>query len=173
MNEFLKIYYSTDEGGGEIIKDEPVPYKAFKDEAEYNNTIKSERSKAQHSLLQELGIEKLSEAKERLNEANSLKEKLTAVEADYAKTQEALVLNEAGIREEFREEALTLAKAKVTEDVSLSKAISLVIEKLPYLAATADKKPNPPIGASKSEKNETEDTLSDHIAQKYPWIKIK
>lgn len=163
------IFYNTDEVGGgstDIQANEPETFKTFATEEEYNKVIKSETSKAKNSLLQEIGIKSVQEGREALTKASELEAKIAEIETKYTQAAEELVIVSANIKPEFKEEALTLAKAKVTEEVPLDKALEAVVAKLPHLLNIDRQQTS--IGGDRKESEEKK--VSDFLANKYPHL---
>jgi len=152
-----------DDGKGEETPKEK-PFKSFATEDEFNSAIKSERSKAQNLILKELGISSVKEGKETLSNTKELSE----YKEKYNKLQEDLIVTKAGVKEEFKEEALTLAKTYTSEEVNLEQALEKVIEKMPIMLGKEQGKFRQ-LGGTKGDGQKEE--ISDAIAKKYAWLK--
>lgn len=142
-------------------------HKAFATEEEYNNKLKSERSKGKHEILEELGIQSVKEGKEALaqaKEAGELKQRAEKLETE-------LLLTKEGVKEEYTEEALILARAKVNEETDLKAALSGVLEKFPKMRSATN--PKPKIGGDTGAEDD-EDTINSHFKNnpKYAHIKL-
>ena len=184
MNDFLRIFFSTDEGGaggaggdggeggtgGEGKKEEPKqPFKAFATEEEYNKAIKSERSKAKNEVLQELGTKSIDEAKSTLQKTATLETELNDTKSKYQTLEQDYHLSKVGVKDEYREEVVTLAKAKVNDETTFDKALEAVVEKMPFVTGKSFQKQ---VGSQPGQKEETgEKTVTEQLAKKYPWIK--
>lgn len=144
------------------------PFKTFATEEEYNKMIKSEQSKAKNELLKEMGVKSVQETKDALAKAALFDE----LNTKYQKLEENLVLTELGIKDEFRDEALILAKSKVTDEIGLKDALVDVIKKMPNLAKSPVA--NIKIGTEKGDNKgiEEENSVSKRITEKHPWIKF-
>lgn len=153
---------STDENQD---KSTEQPFKVFANEEEYNKAIKSEKSKAKNEVLKELGIKSIDEAKASLTKAQTLEQELNTTKQSLNSTQEQLALIEIGVKEEYRQEALTLAK---TAGGDLKEALKAVVTKLPIMKGTAT---NVNIGGQKTDPKDTENSATPKLASKYSWIK--
>lgn len=154
--------------------DDPKPYKSFSSEEEYLNSLKSERSKAKNELLKEMGVSSVDEAKSRYKKADELESEVNTYKTKNSELQEKLVLTENGVKDDYAEEALSLAKSKVGEDKDLSTALGEVINKFPMMASkTQTTKPN--VGGDKNDGKPDEDDqgkVKEGLKTKYPWLKI-
>ena len=159
------------EGASEQTKQPEAPFKAFATEEEFNNTIKSERSKAKGEVLNELGLKSIDEIKERITKSTTLETKLTETESKYAALQEDYEVTKIGIKEEYRSEALTLAKAKVNTEMDLGAALKAVAEKMPMMVDAV--KGVRKIGNDQSNKDGEAEAaaLKASLQKKYPFIK--
>jgi hypothetical protein len=140
-------------------------FKTFASEEDFEKTLKSERSKAQAALLKELNIKSIDEGKETLTKATTYESELESTKSELQKTKEFLALQELGVKEEYRAEALTLAKSQGGD---LKEALKNVIAKLPIMSV---KVAELNLGTDKP-KDPEEGTVKKHIGDKYPWIKI-
>ena len=107
-------------------------------EEEYNKALQSAASKAKYALLQELNIKsvddykaKVSQYETAINESKSLKEANTKYQEQINDLNETLVMEKMGVDDAFKDDLLTLAKAKVTDEIDFSKAVEMVLEKNP------------------------------------------
>ena len=158
---------------GEVNKDNKnqtdentKPFKTFATEDEYNNSIKSEVSKGKNSLLQEIGVKSVKEAKDYLDKANQYSE----LETKYSSLQDEHVLTKFGVKSEFKDEALLLAKTRVKDDVKLEDAMKDVLTKMPSLVDKNIFDAN--IGADRSKGKVETDSSSKHINKIAPWVKL-
>lgn len=145
---------------------QPEAFKTFKTEEEYNNFVKSERSKAQHGLLKELGVEKLDEAKTGLTKYASLQNEHSELQNKHTELNEQYLLDKAGVNEKYREDALILAKAKVTEDVKLEDALKETVKVMPFLVGKGF---TDSVGGER--KTKEDDDVTKTLSKKYPWLK--
>lgn len=111
------------------------PFKSFATKDEYETAVKSERSKAQNDLLKEIGIQKVQDAKDAITKYAALETQHNELKIKANQLEETLTLKDAGIKDEYREEALTLAKAKVNEKTNLAEALKQVIAKMPIISS--------------------------------------
>ncbi len=156
----------------ETIKSEVKPavdnsFKKFATEDDFNNVVKSERSKAKNEVLTELGVSSLSDVKDKLTTASTLETDLTAIQAKYGELQENFELTKLGVKDEYRTEALTLAKSKITDDVKLADALKLVVDKMPVMASKITPQK---IGGEKTIEESKNQIMTD-LSKKYPWLK--
>lgn len=164
--EFM-IFFDADDGAGAVKEVEKAPatqetppkqaYKTFENEEEYNKALQSERSKAKHEILQKLGLESVEKGKENLTKAEELEQHLQKAISRLNQLEEENVLVKTGVQDEFKEEALTLARAKVSDEVSLEAALKQVTEKFPNLVSPQKKQGVEKVGAEKGKPNEVSD----------------
>lgn len=162
-DENLNSTKSTTEGQENV----ETPFKAFATEEEYNTALKSERSKGKGELLKELGVDKLETAKTAITKVQELETQLNTTKSEYQKTQEELILLQVGVKEEFKQEALTLAKAQVTDVVDLKAALSAVITKLPSMAAPTGLKSNVGGESNGTQTKSEQDGINAELSKKY------
>lgn len=162
--------YAEPDGGGAGVGTDPKPkaeepakaYKTFATEEEYNNALKSERSKAKGELLKEAGVESVDQMKAKFklaDEAGTYKAKAEKLGTD-------LLLNENNVNPEYSEEALTLAKAKVTEQKPLADALKDVLAKFPSM--TSKKAASPKVGQEKGKGKAADDGSIDSYFKNNP-----
>lgn len=178
MNDYLRIFYSPNEGGGggaggdggEGKGEEPKqPFKAFESEEEYNKTIKSERSKAKKEVLDELGIKSIDEAKTNLNKSATLETELNETRSKYQTLEQDYHLSKVGVKDEYKEEVVTLARAKVNDETTFDKALEAVVQKMPFVTGKAFQKQ---VGGEGGQHDgDGTKTLTEQLSKKYPWIK--
>lgn len=141
----------------EPIVDEPTeePVKTFTQE-DVNNIATKEARKAQEKLFKDLGIEDFEDAKEGMKkfqewqesqktEAEKKDEKLTNLEKEHLsiKSENELLkaqisASKQGVQAESIEDVVVLAKSLVTEEISIDKAIEMVVEKYPHFAVVQE-----------------------------------
>ena len=149
-------------------------FKAFATEADYNNAIKSERSKAKNEILLELGVSNVNDGKEALTKASTIETELNTYKEKSTQLEEQLALTKLGVKESYSEEALALAKAKVSDTVDLTAALTEVAVKFPVMLGKQLATPAA-IGGETSEDTASaeEGKLSTHMMAKYPWLNLK
>jgi hypothetical protein len=162
------------------------PFKVFSNEDEYKKEIQSVSSKAKYELLKELGAKNLDDVRIKFSELEATKAELTeyakikqefeALTAEKQKISEDLVLTKMNVTESLKNEALTLAKAKLQEhEGSLEKAMEDVIKKFPSMVNNNGATPAPSkIGTPKTSGavNMT-DPERDRLMKRYPHLKNK
>lgn len=181
MNKFLTIFFSPNEVGGGAGKAEvettqetggeetKQPFKAFETEDDYNKTIKSERSRAKKEVLDELGIKSINEAKTSLSKSATLETELNETKTKYQTLEQDYHLSKVGVKDEYKEEVITLAKAKVNDETTFDKALETVVQKMPFVTG---KLFQTQVGGEQGQHEEDgEKTLADQLSKKYPWIK--
>lgn len=138
---------SVNTGEEKIV--EQVVEKTFTQE-QVNGIAAKESKKAQENLLKELGVEDFESAKDGLQklkewqesqktEAEKKEEALKAKDDEIneykSKHETTLAENSAlklGVISEYLEDVITLAKAKVSEQVTMDEAMKEVVEKYPH-----------------------------------------
>ena len=180
------LFFSTDEGAGAPATPAPVEtpeattptekapesFKTYATEDDYNNAIKSERSKAKNEILQELGIGNVKEGRDNMAKASALQTQLDEIADKNSKLEENLILNKNGVKEDFAQEALILAKGQVNDEVNLETALANVLNKFPTMRNTGFKTPSA-VGTEKGKgKDEGEGTVKKHITDKWAWIEL-
>ena len=144
-----------------------TPFKTFATEEEYNTALKSERSKGKGELLKELGVDKLETAKTAITKVQELETQLNTTKSEFQKAQEELVLLQVGVKEEFKNEALTLAKAQVKDGVDLKAALTTVITKLPSMAVPTGLKGNLGGESNSNQTKSEQDGINAELSKKY------
>lgn len=148
------------------------PFKAFATEEEFNNFVKSTSSKAKHSILQALETNSVDEGKQKMSQAEQLAEDLQKTVTRLNQLEEENAVVRLGINEEFRSEALTLAKAKVDESTNLEAALAEVTKKFPNLLKGTQLQGDKieKVGGDKAPAKKTEgaDTVKANLKKKYP-----
>ena len=186
--EFLR-FYATDEGAGgtpneestgkDVGKDsidktdqETKPFKTYATEEEYQKELKSLESKAKHGILQKLGINSVDEGTQNRTKAEQLEKDLKSTVQRLNELEEENALVRVGVQDEYREEAVTLARAKVNDKVNFETALKQVSEKFPNLLGV-QKKGVEKVGSQGSEKDPKtgSEQLTEKLAKKYPWLK--
>lgn len=167
------FYFDEDQGGGDGGDPngsgtdgdgkEKKPFKTFATEEEYNNELKSTASKAKNELLNKIGVKSVDEATTKIAKGKESDE----IATKYVELQEEVIVTRLGIREEYKSEALALAKLNVKDDVTLEEALTGVVKKLPVMA---DPKRQVKLGTEKT-KEQQDDEVKNGIKKKYPWIK--
>lgn len=125
------------------------PFKVYKTQDEFDREIQSVSSKAKYSILSEIGIKSVAEVKQALSELHTAKTELAQLselraELDKAgmekeQLSEQLVLTKFGVLDDVKEEALTIAKTKLSDNEnSLEKAMEAVIKKFPQFTKSPE-----------------------------------
>jgi hypothetical protein len=151
----------------------PAAFKEFSTEDDYNNSIKSERSKAKNEILVELGLTNVAEGKEALTKTSTLQEAFDTATTKATKLEESLALTKLGIGDDYAQEALALAKGRVNDKVDLTAALTEVSKKFPVMLGKSIVK-TPDIGGERKEDTSSADegTLKKNLSKKYPWLKF-
>ena len=153
---------------------ESKPYKSFATEEEYQKELKSAESKAKHGILQKLGINSVDEGTQNLTKAEQLEKDLQSTVQRLQQLEEENALVRVGIQDDYKDEAITLARAKVNDKTNFETALKQVGEKFPNLLG-AQKKGVEKVGSEGSEQNPKtgSEQLTEKLAKKYPWLKNK
>lgn len=121
----------------------PVTFKTFDTEEDFNKYSQSISSKAKSELLNEIGFKSVAEIKGNLNKGTEYDNlttkyqetltKYTEIESKYNeslsnqdKLKSDLILTKYNIDDDFKEDFMILAKAKVNEETDLEKASQMV-----------------------------------------------
>jgi hypothetical protein len=178
MTEINRIFYNADDGtDGEetttdsttTTEDKKEPYKVFEKEEDYQKVVQSQRSKGKKEALDDLGSKSLDEAREKFSKTASLETELNETKSKYKELEEQYTLSEFGVKDDYKEEVLVLAKGKVNEETTLKDAMKGVVEKMPFVTG---KKLQQQVGTSQTENNDNDpDQITKTLAKKYPWIK--
>lgn len=114
------------------------PFKTFTTEDDYKKELQSISSKAKYDILKELGIKNVSEFTNIKNEYESVLNEKNELTKRYDElSQQKMVLDEQNailrlnISPDYAEDALTLAKTKMSDTISLDEALKTVITKNP------------------------------------------
>jgi hypothetical protein len=164
-----------------------APFKVYASEDEFKKEFQSVSSKAKFEMLKELGAKNLEEvrvrfaeleaAKSELTELTKIKAELELSRKEQVKMSEDLVLTKFGIGDDVKDEALTLAKSKLSEtENSLEKAMEVVLKKFPNLAKKQDGTiPAPVTNKVGSERKPTNLSMQDaekqRLMQRYPHLR--
>ena len=148
------------------------PFKTFETEEDYNRAFKSEVSKAKNEWLKSTGVSSVEEFKNKESQYNSaieenskLQKDLETARAELTKANEKNIVLELGVDKDYEDDALTLARAKVTNDIDLKTALSDVLKKNPTWTTKSDVK----IGVEKSDVKGTPEISG--LAKKYDWLR--
>jgi ribosome-associated toxin RatA of RatAB toxin-antitoxin module len=116
------------------------PFKAFESEEEFSKFTQSISSKAKGEILKEIGGSNVNDIKsvyEKGKQFDDINEKYTTIKSEYetALTDKEnltadLIVTKYNIDDEYKDEFLTLAKAKISDDVDLQTASKQVFDKL-------------------------------------------
>lgn len=183
----LENVVSNDSQKQEVIppeqdKDKVDEFKLPSTQEEYDNLVKAAVNKEKTLFLKELGVKSVKEYKEQVSkaqEALSQHEAMVKQTEEIAKEKESLsqqyetlkqtsVLDKLGVREEYREDMIKLARDKVTESVTFEAALqNLVGSKYQYTTIKGAVK----IGAEKTSIDNVDNSSSSELHKKYSWIK--
>jgi len=117
-----------------------TPYKAFATEEEFDKYTQSLSSTAKGSILKDIGVANVQEAKDKLvkitelegiqTKYTELEAKHTVVVAENELTKETLILSKYDVPETFKDHFKTLVKAGVTVDKNIEDSAKEVFESL-------------------------------------------
>lgn len=154
----IQMFTEGEEGQVETPKDKETttPFKAFESEEEFNKFTQSISSKAKGELLKEIGGSNVNEIKDYLTKGkqyDDVSSKITGIEEKYKAVLDEnsvlktdLIVTKYNVADEFKDEFITLAKAKITDDIGLEQAAQSVYEKLGKSFIKGDVKPKIQIG---------------------------
>lgn len=179
MNDFLRIFYSPGDGGGGAGGDggeggtggegTKQPFKVFQTEDDYNKEVKSAESRGKFSVLERLGVKSIDEAKTNLSKSATLETELNETKSKYQTLEQDYHLSKAGVKDEYKEEVITLAKAKVNDETTFDKALEAVVQKMPFVTGKAFQ--GQVGGEGGRHEGDGEKALVEQLSKKYPWIK--
>ena len=145
------------------------PFKAFESEEEFSKFTQSISSKAKGEILKEIGGSNVNEIKDIMSKGkqyDEINEKYTSIESKFnevktvnGQLQEKLILTKFNIADDFKDEFLTLAKAKVNDEVNIDAASQLAFDKLVKTFFKEGNKHSIKIGGDSSKVTETEEEV--------------
>ena len=103
------------------------PFKVFKTEEEFNKTFKSEVSKAKNEWLKDVGAASVDEFKASKSKYDEAAKNYDQVVKERNDLSDKLVVRELDVSDEFQNDLLTLAKAKVTPEKDLKTAAAEIL----------------------------------------------
>ena len=148
---------------------------------EYEISIKAAVNKEKTNFLKELGVKSVKEYKESISKAEEalskheelikqneqiIKEK-ESISHEYENLKQTSALDRLGVKEEYREDLVKLAKDKVTADNSFEAVVKNLVE-TKYQHTV--QKPQVKIGTEKTDQQSGQSTSSE-LHKKYSWIK--
>ena len=143
MSEEVKVAPEVEVAEAPVVEETTSqatePFKAFTTEEEFNNFVKSTSSKAKNEILKALETNSVDEGKEKMSQAQQLEQDLHKAITRLNQLEEENALVKIGVQDEFREEALTLARAKIDDSTNLESALKQVTSKFPNLLAQKPK----------------------------------
>ena len=148
---------------------------------EMDKLVQSSRSKAKNEILKDLGISGVQEFKEytakiKTDQAeveNKLSEyKNTKIALDSATQDLAIYKN--SVNPEYKTEVLTLAQAKVSDDMNIEQAVQEVLKKTPFFAVgSAEQHVQNKVGVDRSTTTSKVSAVDIKLQKSYPWLKEK
>jgi DNA primase catalytic subunit len=169
----------------EDVKEESKPYKVYGSEDEFKKEVQSLSSKAKFALLQELNVKNLEEARAKFTELeftkselkalNDIKAELESAKAEKQQLSENLMMTELGIKNELKEDFLTLAKSKVNDKTPLPDAAKSILEKYTYFkGADVATQVAAKIGTEKKPQSvDMQSEEKERLMKRYPHLKGK
>lgn len=182
MSEEVKVAPATPEATTEVKATAPQetaptqakePYKVFDSEEDFQRELKSAESKAKNDILKRLNLNSVDEGTQTLTKAEKLEQDLQMAFDKLQSLEEENALVRLGVQDEYKEEALTLARARKTTDKSLEQALKEVGEKFPNLFAQP-KKGVEKLGSETSDQNPVDvsgDALSEFLQARHPHLR--
>lgn len=158
-----------------------TPYKVFETEEDFRKELQSVSSRAKYELLEKTGeksiegikakFQELEEVKGKVAGLSEIQSKLEAIQAEKDKLNEDLLMTKMGVKDELKQDFLTLAKSKVGKDVDLANAMTQTIQKYSYFKGEGT--PNVKIGTEKkASKVDLGDDEKQRLMNKYPHLKF-
>ena len=148
---------------------------------EYEISVKAAVNKEKTNFLKELGVKSVKEYKESISKAEEalskheelikqseeLKNQKESISQEYENLKQTSALDRLGVKEEYREDLVKLAKDKVDDNNSFETVVKNLVEtKYQYTV----QKPQVKIGTEKTEQESGQSTSSE-LHKKYSWIK--
>ena len=135
MEKFLQV-----DPNDETKTIEVTVFKSFGTEEDYNKAIQSASSKAKGDLLKEMGVSSVQDVKDKFGKIAEFEEKATKytelegsyneLKSKYDKVIDELLVTKYGVADDFKNEFLTVAKAGVTDKITLEQSAQSFAEKL-------------------------------------------
>lgn len=142
---------------------------------DYKKGMQSAASKAKFEILKELGIASVKEFRDlkttyenSISNMKTIEENLNNVNKKNNELQEELILSKLGVSDEYKNDLLTLAKSKVSEEHGLEEVSKELLNKYPQWLRSNEKVK---IGTEKSEIEKKTSKYSNYENQKWPWLK--
>lgn len=166
-------------------KSDDVEFKLPTTKEEYETQIKSAVNREKTNFLKELGVKSVKEYKEQLSksqealskydeaikESQALTQKHETLSHEYDTLKQTNALDRLGVRDEYREDLIKLAKDKVTENEPIETVLKNLVEtKYQY---TVQGKSTVKFGTEKSTQTTsgTESSIPTGLQNKYPFLK--
>lgn len=134
---------------------------------EYDKSLQSAASKAKYDILKELGINSVNEFKTKSDDASKALSDVATLKAENENLKEDLICKELQVDDSYKDDLITLVKAKTTDSKDFKAAAQEVLNKNPNWSSA---KSTVKIGTEKSEKIETS-AVESKLADKYSWLK--
>jgi hypothetical protein len=149
------------------------PFKVFDSEEDFQRELKSAESRAKNDILKRLNLNSVDEGTQTITKAEQLEQDLSKAFAKLQSLEEENALVKLGVQDEYKEEALTLARARKTEDKSLEQALKEVGEKFPDLLSPT-KKGVEKLGSETTDQSPADisnDALSKYLQERHPHLR--
>jgi hypothetical protein len=158
-----------------------TPYKVFETEEDFKKELQSVSSKAKYELLEKTGeksvegikakFAELDEVKGKVAGLSEIQAKLQTIQAEKDKLNEDLLMTKMGVKDELKQDFLTLAKSKVGKDVDLNSAMTQTIQKYSYFKG--ESAPNVKIGTEKKSSSvDLGDDEKQRLQRKFPHLRF-
>ena len=141
---------------------------------EHKKALQSASSKAKYDILKELGINSVKEFQElkttyetAINEKSSLEETVKDLNNKRNSLEEDLLLTKLGVSDEYKNDLLTLAKSKVSENQNLETVSKELLDKYPQWRGA---KETIKMGTEKADV-ENKPEVSSELLKKYSWLR--
>lgn len=142
---------------------------------EFEKTMKAAVNREKTNFLKELGVKSVKEYRERVSladESLSKYQELTQANQElltkYEDIKQEALLDNLGVKTDYREDLVKLAKSNVSETKSFEDALKELVE-TKYQHTVA--KGTPKIGFEKTNKEKESSTISPDLQKKYNWLK--
>ena len=148
---------------------------------EYDKAIQSSKSKAKNEILKDLGISGVKEFKDYTASVAASKAEVETQISQYKNTKSALdvamqdlAIYKNSVNPEYKTEVLTLAAAKVSDDMNIEQAVQEVLKKTPFFAVgSAEQHVQNKVGVDRSTTTSKVSAVDIKLQKSYPWLKEK
>jgi hypothetical protein len=143
------------------------PYKVFQTQEDYEKAVKSEASKQKLEWMKQAGVSSVDDYKIKISAAEAAIKEHDQLVKEKTMLNDKLIVAELNVADDRKDDLLTLAKTKVTDQKDLRAAAMEVLERNPTWtkgAGVAIK-----IGTEKAAPSEPHQ--EDKLSSRYPWLR--